>query len=114
MPSAYHFLLKHAGYSYGPGQTPIEGRRATAKDLAKAERLAERFGLTFQWEHDPGAEPLDSWDDDVEHVAESCVCFAPDGRPLASLCGIWDADDTYRRVVEAELASEALAGVPHA
>jgi hypothetical protein len=37
-----------------------------------------------------------------------CVLKDGDGNVLASLCGITDPDSNYRRVVEAELASEAL------
>ena len=47
-----------------------------------------------------------------DHEVEVCVVYAEDDEsrdhPLASLGGIIDADDTYRRVVEAELAMDAL------
>ena len=114
--SAYHFFLKHAGYSWDPKhETRRQGRIRCAKALAQAERDAERFGLTFVWSPDWDAD--DSWMDKAErakpHVWESCTCRTPDG-PVASLYGIVDADDKYRRVIEAELAAEALASVPHA
>jgi hypothetical protein len=45
-----------------------------------------------------------------EHEILGCIARGPDGEVLASLWGIVDADIGYRRVVEAELASEALSG----
>ena len=115
--SAYHFFLKHGGYSYRPGQeTRRQGRIRSAKAYAQAERDARRFGLTFRWDWDNDVD--DSWMDETERAQEHewtyCVARTPDGRCVASLGGIVDATPEYRRVIEAELASEALASVPHA
>jgi hypothetical protein len=114
--SAYHFFLKYAGYSYQPGEeTRRQGRIRCAKALATAERDGQRFGLRFEWEWEEYAD--DSWMSEEEralpHEWTRCTAVAPDGRVLANLGGIVDADATYRRVVEAELAAEALAAVPH-
>jgi hypothetical protein len=115
--SAYHFFLKHAGWSYRPEmETQRQGRIRCAKALAQAERDGERFGLTFRWADDSAGADL-SWMTEAElresHEVEGCTALSPDGRPVAGLYGIVDADATYRRVVEAQLASEALASVAH-
>lgn len=114
--AAYLFFLKHAGYSYDPKtETPQAGRSRCARQLAKAERDARALGYTFEWDDDPDGR--DDSDEDVE-TCESCVCLdgevgADEDRNshiLAVLGGICDATREYRRVVEAELALEALAG----
>ena len=129
--NSYQFFLKHAGYSYDPKtQTPMQGRIQTARRLAKAERQARDAGISFCWGQD---DYLSSeWIADNEDGGRNrdpwrtwyCTAYAApkqnEGyygvRPnvLASLSGIdfgrdgepWGAP--YRRVVEAELAIEAL------
>ena len=79
-----------------------------ALKLARAERDAASVGIDFKWIHDedgcgcelqPGEEPHeDVWD-----------CYAMYGsKPIGSLSGICGPSDDYQRVVEAQLASEAL------
>jgi hypothetical protein len=76
--------------------------------LAQAEERAVDLGLRFVWSLDEMP-----WDGDEEpKMVECCVVYPERGQTaLASLCGIGDATDQYRRVVEAELALEALEGV---
>lgn len=67
------------------------------------------------WEHDADGDldapdqsdwsrrAIEEWNA-TEHTVETCSIETPDGEILDSLSGIWDADDSYRRFVEAELA----------
>jgi hypothetical protein len=113
--TAYQFFLKHAGYSVNPGETQIQGRRRSARELARAEQHASSMGVSFHWEVDD----LDSseWSDEEPPYPQwCCVARTADGKVFASLCGIdfgrdsepWG--DPYRRVVEADLATELSAG----
>ena len=117
--AAIQFFAEHACYCTPPG------RMACAKSLAIAEQRAKEMGLTFVWE--PECEP---WDgeyplaptDLLEWVAcyqrtevcahsDSGMCDRPKcARMLASLGMVATTgySDPYRRVIEAELASEAL------
>ncbi len=106
---AWKFFLQHAGYATPPGPAQC------ALDLARAEAWAKAEGLVFVWDNDPDAD--DSWMDDTqrqqEHTAEGCTvyrrcedCGEISSTPLNGLYGIFDADSDYRRVVEAELASD--------
>jgi hypothetical protein len=109
------FFWKHAGYSYNPtaGETPEQGRRACAVALAAAERAGSDAGLSFDWMIDPDVDSSD-WSDDPEPWRQwVCLCRDMDGAVVASLGAIDFGRDgeplgsDYRRVVEAELASEA-------
>jgi hypothetical protein len=131
----YHFFLRHAGGSYNPQtETKQQGRIRGAQQLAKAERWAESEGLVYRWEEDTDCGPDDfEFEEDKEHVrqdgARYCVlvrqcpeCYAKCGTEaayckhdevLTSLSGITESlnnreRDNYRRVVEAELALEAM------
>lgn len=117
-PSAVRFFFSHAGYSYDPKtETKIQGRWKWARALATAEKAGQDQNLEFVWEYDQY--PDTSWMDEqalkeLENgQTEILECVArQDGVVLASLCGIHiDVNDRhqYRRVVEAELAMEALA-----
>ena len=106
---AYDFFYRHAGYGYGPGETPEQGRKRGAASLAKAEQEATARGWTVEWEEDP-----EGWDsigdidpDDVREIL-SAVLYDEDHNVLGSLGSIVNPDRNYRRVVEAELALEAL------
>lgn len=118
------FFFEHAGWSYNPKtETADEGRERGAIALAQAEQRFRESSCWFEWVHDDDAdasfvndwEPADreQWEAS-EHMAEGCVLYAPPendhGKPrvLASLWGVFDADASYRRVVEAELASEVM------
>lgn len=111
--SPEQFFYDHAGYSYDPKrETPEQGRRKCARLLARAERKGSEAGLSFEWQHD------DITSDEFKSSGSpwrlwACVCRSVDGEILSSLGGIdfgrdgepWG--DTYRRVIEAELALEA-------
>jgi len=103
------FFYKHAAYSYGPGQTKRQGRMEGAMKLARAEREAEERGWKVEWEYDET--PYDMGDAETEMPNEVLVAVLKDANNnvIGSLSGIGDPDDNYRRVVEAELALEALA-----
>lgn len=117
---AYLFFKENAGY--------IVGKRAQgALAMAKAERWAKEECLEFIWETDPFSSPDDfEFEADKAHVREhdavGCILFRPcpehgvdckHAEHLASLWGITESlnnreRDNYRRVVEAELALEAM------
>lgn len=99
----FRFFHDNAGWSTPPGKA------ACALSLARAETAAEELGIEFTWETDDDID--DSWMDERERAKphEWLICRAVLGdRVLAALCGIVDPDRTYGRVVEAELAQEAI------
>jgi hypothetical protein len=99
----WKFFLDHAGYCTPPG------RVVCAKEYAECERLASDLGYTFEWEWDDLPwDPGDMAGPPPKEVL-GCVMKDPKGREVESLWGIGDPDRNYRRVVEAELASEHLA-----
>jgi hypothetical protein len=90
--------------------------------LARAESRAESEGWIAMWEEDE--DRSDAWGDHVDwceaaragqcHGHDTEVCVLRRGPNafddvLASLGGIVDAETSYRRIVEAELAEEAIA-----
>lgn len=114
-PAESHFWDR-AGWSYGgpknPSETPEQGRERCARYLARVEVWAASEGLQYQWEYDgqtdesfrETSDPYPLW---------ACYLWNGDGSEmLANLCGIdlgrdgTPRTDPYRRVVEAELASE--------
>jgi hypothetical protein len=103
------FFYDHAAYSTPPG------REQCARDLAEAEDWARRAGVKFRWEDDweIGSHRDYFGPDSVyeNYEPSSCEsCTATLGRDVvASLGCIDDADNDYRRVIEAELAEEARA-----
>lgn len=114
------FFYNHAGWSYykSGGEAPEDGHWRSARMLAAAEAWGKEVGLEFTW--------YDDWSLGMSHrqfygeggayeegEPTSCeVCIAElDGELLASLGCIDDADADYRRVIEAELADEALDAV---
>jgi hypothetical protein len=108
------FFYRNAGYSYdSKTETPEQGRLRCAKELADAETIGQRLGYVLEWDFDEC--PDLSWmsDEEREHDHEVLCCRIPDPEntrhSLASLYGITDPDSRYRRVIEAELAAEAIA-----
>jgi hypothetical protein len=119
--AAFYFFLKNAGFSYDPKtETPRQGRAKCARALAKAERDASALGYTFEWEFENSIPYEDALGDHAywcdaekngeehEHEIYSCVAYNSEGGVVASLGAIIDPTREYRRVVEAELASEGL------
>lgn len=112
----YAFFKQHAGYSYGPEETPEQGRQRSARLLARAERKAADLGVTFEWREDD--EPFQCACDDPKceshepHTAYVCLARTQDGDVFACLGAIsfgpgrkpWG--NPYQRVIEAELATE--------
>jgi len=111
--NAYQFFYRHAGYSYDPKtQTKAEGRRECAKTLARAERLAFKAGVSFQWTEDPyGADSAGEFSSSGPFW--QCVARDASGVICASVGGVDFGDggvpwgDTYSRVIQAELSLEA-------
>lgn len=114
---AVEFFYKHAGWSYNPKtETPRQGRLRGARALARAEQEASNHGVTFEWQWDEsGCGGCDCGSHDcacstgAEHETLGCVAKHATVRLCASLWGICGASREYRRVVEAELAQEAVA-----
>lgn len=102
---AVEFFREHAGLSYRPAvETPEQGRERGARELARAERWAKDQGIRFAWADDYHDERPDYTPQTCEYV----VALDEDGNNLTGLGCIDDADDDYRRVIEAELALEAM------
>jgi hypothetical protein len=101
------FFYDNAGWSYGPDETPEEGRERNARELALAEAWAKAEGVEFIWEDDAWVDHQSDARHLDEAVPETCeVCTARLGEHVESLGCIDDATDDYRRVVEADLAAE--------
>jgi hypothetical protein len=111
----YLFFKDHAGYCVG--------RKALgALALAKAEIWAEEKEVEYRWDWDDDGDLGDHhyWcstaiEENHFHMPERsrhtheilwCAAYLDDAC-IASLSGIIDPDNTYRRVIEAELALEA-------
>jgi hypothetical protein len=109
LTAAERFFYENAGTSYNPKtETEDEGRRRGAIELAAAEAWAESEGIEFEWEFDQETSYTDYEDESPDTVYECALARDADRDVLASLCGIGDATDEYRRVVNAELAMEAM------
>lgn len=119
-PRSFSFFRDHAGYVVGE-------RAVCAIALARAEQFALDQGFTYSWGNDEcGADCLgdhEYWCNDArrraagydggrydrcDHEVLAVILEDANGNVLASLGGIIDPDADYRRVVEAELASEAM------
>lgn len=106
------FFFDNAGYSYNPKkETAQQGRIQCAKDLAFAELTAERMQWSYSWiwDTDPDLSWMSEEERSQEHETFVCILNDADGNWLESLGGITDPSNDYRRVIEAELAAEALA-----
>lgn len=103
MTKLEQFYFDNAGSSYDPKvETEEQGKARGAADLAKAAHYALDQGWTFEWDTDPDGHSCDE-----DHSVEYCQLW--DGETLlGSLSEICGATDDYRRVVEAELALEAM------
>lgn len=99
LKKAYDFFKEQAGYRVGH-------RAEDALALARAEATASALGWSVDWVDDD--EPYESDDDYVPREVLGAVLKDMEGETLESLWGIADPDRKYARVVEAELALEAL------
>lgn len=114
---AERFFRKHAGYSVKQGETNTQGRNRCARELAQAEKDARDAGFTFEWGDDWACSNharefgAEAYPDGNPRTCEYCQCLNADGDVCESLGCIDDANPEYRRVIEAELASEALAAL---
>lgn len=118
MTKAEQFFYEHAGYSIKLTETAEQGKLRCAQELAEAERIASNLGWQYEWVDDwevgshakfygPGSVYYNSQQE--PDTCESCRIYDPAcNQTLASLGCIDNADNNYRRVVEAELAEEAL------
>jgi len=106
--AAVEFFYKHAGWSHGPDETPEQGHRRSAERLAKAEAYAEAHGWTVHWQEDPEEYQLGDAETEPPREVLTAVLKDRSGKVLESLGGIGDPDKNYARVVEAELALEAM------
>lgn len=111
MKTAYDFFHAHAGYSYDPAtETPEQGRARCAQELADAEAAAREGGLSFAWDVDTDADSRDFKPKTERYDLWACTAYDENGNVCGSLGGVdFGADgspyaDSYRRVVEAELA----------
>jgi len=106
---AFRFFHENAGGVVGEAAIG-------AYHLSQAECwIQEDEDYRFHWTPDP--DPDDTWMDDEEralpHECYGCILEKRDEdtgewEHAQSLWGIFDPDDNYRRIVEAELALEEL------
>ena len=109
-PQAIAFFKKNAGGSKGPKESWAQARARGAKQLAEAEAIAAARGWSVEWEHDPDPQRGEGEEDFEMLVA---VLRDDDNNVLAStgsvgMSGNAAQDRAFGRVIEAELALEAL------
>jgi hypothetical protein len=112
----FQFFRRHAGFSYNAQtETKAQGRARCARELVAAELRGRDIGLSFSWSIDPDTDSSDFCDDNPHWSLWQCLAYDANGQIVASLGGVdfgrneTPHSDPYRRVVEAELASEVLA-----
>lgn len=111
---AFTFFLKHGGYCQTPTETKSQARRRCARELRDAEQYAKDQGWDVRWEDDWDVDhrkEFDCYEDGGPQTCEYAQLVTEDGEVLASLGCIDDATNEYRRVIGAELASQAMAEV---
>lgn len=92
----FKFFRANAGYCDPPGKA------ACALALARAEEWARENDLTLIWHMED-----EFRQGELPSPCECCFAIDPSGYVLASLGGITNATDDYRRVIQAQLALEA-------
>lgn len=111
--TAQKFFYRESDYSYDPKtETERQGREKCARRLARAEALASKCGYSYHWTIDADISSREFTNDGPEYQLWQVIMFDADGMVCGSLGGVdfgpdgtpWGA--AYRRVVEAELASE--------
>lgn len=106
MNESGQFFYDHAGYGYDPAtETPEQGRKRCARELAAAEAERTERGWWVEWTHDQDSGYGGWYTATLYHAAP-----LTGERTALTSCGAVDAGDgdPYRRVVVAELAREAL------
>lgn len=109
------FFYEHAAFSYNPStQTKEQGRETTARRLAMAEQKARHEGMSFDWCVDTEIDSSDFSDESPPWELWLCLAYDAKGAIVATMGAVDFGRDVfphshhYRRVVEAELALEAL------
>ena len=117
------FFYDHAGYGWNPvTETEDQGRVNNARALANAERTARERWWVVYWEDDWSIGCThrkfygEAYDEPYPADPETCERVTlveigdndDDNGVLASIGCVDDATDDYRRVLAAELASEAI------
>lgn len=114
--SPREFFTEHGWTVTNADGSPVD----VAGMLATAEYRALTEGVTFEWVDDDTrfSDTLgdhEYWCERAEqgkrhsHRVEGCIARDARGEIVASLWGIIDPDRNYRRVIQAELASEVFA-----
>ena len=111
--AAVQFFMANAGSGQKPGATKAQAKRRNAVALAEAESEAASRGWRVKWEHDEEEYQMGDAEEERPFEVLSAVLYDGEGNVLGSLGGIGMSgnaakDRAYGRVVEAELASEAL------
>lgn len=108
----FHFT--YGGSSYDPKtETELQGRSRCAVNAATAENWARENGYTFEWEVSD-IDSSDFSDDPVPWALYDCTMRDAKGTVVQSLGACDFGSDargpygSYRRVVEAELATEEM------
>lgn len=110
------FFFERGGFWYDPAtETKEDGRIRCAEESARAELYAASHGWVTRWEPDPDGQRADAGTEWEDWPHWQAVLMSADGVDvLAALGGVMFADggdpwsDPYRRVVEAELALDAI------
>ena len=121
--NAEQFFYTHAGYSYDPAVETVEqGRQRGAVSLATAEAWASINDIGFEWGPDDCTN-REHTDEGLEYRLWTCVATERTDTGMCcvdSLSGIDMGPDSHpcndpcARVVEAELALEAMRQRTHA
>lgn len=116
MTKQEQFFYDNAGYSYDAKvETAEQGRERCAKSLAQAETYARDENWRYDWDQDRDAcigcdcgSGECACSTGEPHETLTCVLRDEHAHVLASLGGICEPTAKYQRVVEAELALEAM------
>ena len=109
---AVAFFKKHAGYAQRSGETAAQAKTRGAKSLARAEAEASARGWRYKWEDEIEADLSLEDESDISEVLMVAL-YDEHGNVLLSLGSVTLGHDSaanraYKRVIEAELADEAL------
>jgi hypothetical protein len=105
---AVKFFTENGGYRQRPGESKAVARRRSAESLARAEQYAFDHDWRVDWVVDPEPYEMGDAEDEMPKEVFGAVLYDAAGKQLDSLWSIGDPTQGYRRVVEAELALEAM------